>query len=143
MILRRPRDPGEPPKQVKITRSPADAYTGEQQPTVYDENNELQDQGEVGDMLRASHDLKAWQTIGDAPKAAFGSFSVDRREVTAIVPPPREQKVAAAEVKSLDGRQQSPADTIEVDRQARRKPVAALAPIPQCVASRRITEKIK
>ena len=136
MILRRPRDPGEPPKQVKINSSPADAYTGEQQPTA-------QDQGEVGDMLRASHDLKAWQTIGDAPKAAFGSFSVDKREVTAVAPPSREQKVAAAEVKSLDGRHQSPADTTEVDRQARRKPVAALAPIPQCVASRRITEKIK
>lgn len=136
MILRRPRDPGEPPKQVKINSNPADAYPGEQQPTA-------QDQGEVGDMLRASHDLKAWQTIGNAPKAAFGSFSVDKREVTAVAPPSREQKVAAAEVKSLDGRQQSPADTIEVDRQARRKPVAALAPIPQCVASRRITEKIK
>lgn len=94
-------------------------------------------------MLRASHDLKAWQTIGNAPKAAFGSFSIDKREVPAIVPLPGEQKVAAAEVKSLDGRQKSPADTIEVDRQARRKPIAALAPIPQCVASRRITEKIK
>jgi len=87
-------------------------------------------------MLGASHDLKAWQTIGNAPKAAFGSFSynnitIDKREVTAIVPPSREHEVAAAEVKSLDGRQQSPTDTIEVDQQAGRKPVAALTPIPQ------------
>jgi hypothetical protein len=94
-------------------------------------------------MLRASNDLKAWETTGDAPKATFGSFSVDEREVTATVPPSGEHKVAAAEVKSLDGHQESPADANEVDRRARRKPVAALAPILRCVASRRITEKIK
>lgn len=93
-------------------------------------------------MLRASQDLKAWQTIGNAPKADFSSFSVDEREETAIVPPSGEHMAVAGEVKPLDSRQESPADTTKVDQQAKRKLIAALAPVPQCVASRRITEKI-